>query len=291
MLRWEGLQKSVARYAATAAMMLICSGSPGESGSKVRAEAERAERVGAHDRAIELYSTAFGDASISNAERRDILKRRARLNERINQIDRALGDWSGAISIEPVDPVLYASRGFLFLRLRRYDDALADFAKGTALDEKSATYAYGTGRVHSDRQHYAEAISSYTKAITLDGNHATAYLWRGKAYIAQHSYRDARLDFERVLALNHQLLPSQQGRFYLGLGFVRMKTNEFALALTDLDKGLGILPNNLNGLRARAFVLETLGDRKRALKDYDRILDLKADDSWALERRSQLQVR
>jgi Flp pilus assembly protein TadD len=70
-----------------------------------------------------------------------------------------------------------------------------------------------------------------------------------------------------------------------------MRNKEYTLALSDLDKGLGIMPNNLNGLSARAFVLEQLGDRNRALEDYNRILALKADDSRALERRSKLLAR
>jgi Tfp pilus assembly protein PilF len=77
----------------------------------------------------------------------------------------------------------------------------------------------------------------------------------------------------------------------IGLGFAKMKTNQFAQAVPDLDKGLEILPNHLSGLSARAFALEKLGDRKRALEDYDRILNLKPDDDWAVERRVRLQVR
>jgi tetratricopeptide (TPR) repeat protein len=78
---------------------------------------------------------------------------------------------------------------------------------------------------------------------------------------------------------------------HLGLGFAKMKTDQFAQAVPDLDKGLEILPNHLSGLSARAYSLEKLGDRKRALEDYDRILILKPDDSWALERRTKLQAR
>jgi hypothetical protein len=54
-----------------------------------------------------------------------MLKRRAWVNERINQIDRAAEDWSSAVNMEPVDPDLYGSRGFFYLRQHRYDDALA----------------------------------------------------------------------------------------------------------------------------------------------------------------------
>jgi tetratricopeptide (TPR) repeat protein len=222
MLRWKGLQELGATCAAIATMLLVCGGALGETGSKIQAEAKKADRAGAHDRAIELYSTALSDASTSDAGRRDILKARAYLNERVKQIDRALEDWTSAIAIEPVAPRLYASRGFFYLRQRRYDDALADFAKGAALDEKSPIYAYGVGELHFDRLQYADAVSAYTKAIALDGQHTTSYLGRGLAHLQQDNLRDAQADFERVI-VPQPLASKQSGKT---LSRIRLGKNE-----------------------------------------------------------------
>lgn len=292
MYRWKNVQQNGgAILVAMATAVLICSGALGETGSQVRADAERAERAGAHGRAIELYSTAIGSASTSNAERRDMLKQRAYLNERIGETDHALEDWSSAIDIEPVDAALYGSRGFFYLRLHRYDNAIADFSKGETLDPKSPIFAYGLGQVESARGNYEEAIESYTKALSLAPDHATALLGRGEAYLAKKSYRNAQLDFEHVLGSGHVLLPGTRGRVYLGLGFAKMRAGEFAKAISDLDQGLEVLPNDLSGLRARAFALQKLGDRKRSLEDYERILNLQPDDSWAAEQVGKLKMR
>jgi len=289
-LLWN-LWIAIAICAAIVTGSSLYSGALAQNVSHIVLDAEQAEKAGAHDRAIDLYSTALASDSISNTERRKILKQRARANERINQIDRAAEDWSSAVNTQPVDPAMYGSRGFFYLRLHRYDDALADFAKGETLDAKSPTFAYGTGHVYSERGNYDEAINAYNKAISLRPDHATALLARGEAYLVQKNYRNAQLDFERVLAEGHVMLPTYLGRVYLGLGVAKMRANQFTQAVPDLDKGLGILPNHLSGLSARAFALEKLGDRKRALEDYDRILILKPDDSWAMERRTKLQVR
>ncbi len=285
------MQKLVAIWAAIAAMAFTCSGAPADADSRIHTEVKHAERAGAFDRAIELLSTAISDDSISNAERRNILNQRAYLYERIGQTDRAVVDWSSAIAIEPVDPALYASRGFLYLRQHRYDDAIADFAKGEALDAKSPIFAYGLGRVESDRGNYEEAIKAYTRALSVAPDHATAHLWRGEAYLVQKNYRGSQLDFESVLAGGHTLTPNDRGRVYLGLGFAKMRAGEFATAVSHLDKGLELLPNDLSGLRARAFALQKLGVRKRSLEDYERILTLRPDDSWAAEQVGKLKVR
>ncbi|MGY3031588.1 tetratricopeptide (TPR) repeat protein [Bradyrhizobium sp. USDA 4354] len=285
------MQKFVAIWAAIAAMAFTCSGAPADTDSRIHTEVKQAERAGAFDRAIELLSTAISNGSISNAERRNILKQRAYLYERIGQTDRAVVDWSSAIAIEPVDPALYASRGFFYLRLHRYDNAIANFSKGETLDPKSPIFAYGLGEMESDRGNYEEAIKSYTKALSLAPDHATALLGRGEAYLAKKSYRNAQLDFEHVLRSGHVLLPGTRGRVYLGLGFAKMRAGEFAKAISDLDQGLEVLPNDLSGLRARAFALQKLGDRKRSLEDYERILTLQPDDSWAAEQVGKLKVR
>jgi tetratricopeptide (TPR) repeat protein len=220
-----------------------------DTSSGILVEAERAEKAGAYSRAIDLYSTALADTSISNAERRDILKRRAFANEHANRIDRATDDWNAAIGIEPIDPAFYGSRGFFHLRHRNYDKALADFERGSAREPRSPIFPYGAGRVFSDRGKYDQAIDHYSKAISLDPSHGTAHLWRGEAHLAQKNYREAKSDFEKAVALG-PLLQGDVGRLYLGLGFAKVRTNEFAQGIRDLDKALDILPNDLNGLRA-----------------------------------------
>ena len=117
--------------AITIAAMPLCDRALSQTASQILREAKQAERTGAHRKAFDLYSTLLGGDSLSNAERRELLKRRAYLNERFNQVENALEDWSNAIEIEPVDPTLFASRGFLFLRMRLYDEPDRILQEGT----------------------------------------------------------------------------------------------------------------------------------------------------------------
>jgi tetratricopeptide (TPR) repeat protein len=272
------------------ASLSLCGTAVAQSSVQLLTEAENAEKSGSHSRAVELYSAALSDKSISDGERRAILKSRAFANERINQANGALEDWTAAISIEPVDASLYGSRGFFYLRLGRHDEALADFDAGSKLLPSSPMFAYGVGRVFSDRRRYDEAINSYSKAISIYPSHSTAYLWRGEAYLAQYRYVEAKADLERALKFG-PLLPTDVARAHRGLGFAKVRTDDFAGGVRDLDRALQSLPQDLNALRARAFAQDKLGNRMKAIEDYERILGQQPDDRWAAEQVKRLRDR
>jgi tetratricopeptide (TPR) repeat protein len=260
-----------------------CRNALAEAVSQVVTEAEQAERARNYSRAIDLYSVALNDSSLSNEKRRLLLKKRAFVNEWANRADQAVADWSAALAIEPIDPAIYGSRGFFYLRTGRYDDALADFSKGTTLDTKNAFFPYGAGRVFSERQDYNAAVVRYTEAIRLDPDHGTAHLWRGEAYLGLKRYREARADFEKVFALG-PLIPADMIRAYLGRGFAKVWTNDFEQGVSDLDRAIESQPENLNALRARGFAHEKLGNQERAVQDYQRVLNLDANDRWTADR-------
>ena len=79
---------SITICAAIVTGLSLYSGALAETVSQIVSDAEKAEKAGAYNRAIDLYSNALASDSISNTERRKILKQRAWVNERINQIDR-----------------------------------------------------------------------------------------------------------------------------------------------------------------------------------------------------------
>lgn len=72
-------------------------------------------------------------------------------------------------------------------------------------------------------------------------------------------------------------------------GLFLAQRREFEEALAALDFGLGLVPENLTALRAKALCLESLARREEALEVVRKILLLAPEDHWAVTALSRLQ--
>jgi tetratricopeptide (TPR) repeat protein len=261
-------------------------------------EAEAAEAAGDHPRAIELYSSALADASISNDDRRSMLRGRAYVLEWARRYPDAEADWSAALAIEPVDPVLYYRRGLFYQRRERHDEALADFAAGKRIDPRDPWFSYGEGGVRAVRQEHRLTIAAYSEAIRLKPDMMRAYLGRASAYNYEKMYQEAHADYDRVIldreskgSATRYLQPRDIGLAYLGRGYARNHLGDYRGAKDDFDKVLGEQPRSSNALMWRGYALEQLGDRERALADYRAALVFVKTDEWLSERVRALEGR
>jgi tetratricopeptide (TPR) repeat protein len=253
---------------------------------RVIRENKNRDRSAEHNQEIERYSTALRQDSLSQIERRELLRRRALVFESAKRFADAEADWNAALAIEPIEPALYFKRGFFYERLKRYDDALADFAAGKALDPKESFFSFGEGQVRSARGEHRLAIAAYNEAIRLNPGIIRFYPARASAYNSEGMYAEARTDYDKVLTdferkgTDSGFLPlGEIGLAYLGRGYANNHLKDFRRAKDDFDKVLAMVPNSANAMKWRGIALEHLGDRERALADYRAALAiLKKDD-------------
>jgi tetratricopeptide (TPR) repeat protein len=253
------------------------------------AKAQRAEETREFDRAIALYSLALADASLSGEHRRKALQGRALCYEQTKRFAEAEEDLSALARIAPTDFRLYVRRGHFYLDRNRLDEAYAVFDAGARLKPAEGIFRYGRGRVYSARKEFPAAIAEYTEAMRLTPGVSLNYLWRAEAYLQLNMYPEALADYDQALATG-SLIPRDKAQLYFGRGFLYLNTKEYELALRDLDKALGFNPENANGRRWRGLAYEQLGNRKRALEDYEYALRLAPSDTWLAERIAELRA-
>jgi lipoprotein NlpI len=141
------------------------------------------------DRAIADYSEAI---SLDPRHGSAYHHRAAVLVEK-GDFDRAIADLTTAIRIEAT-PSRYVSRGDIWRRKGDVDLAIIDYGEAIRLDAKSVAAFYRRGLAWREKDDLARAISDHTSAIRLDPNHAEAYKNRGIANFERGEFLNAASD-------------------------------------------------------------------------------------------------
>jgi len=193
-----------------------------------------------YDRAIEAIAPLFSEPERNNlVSLGGAYRIRGTIYVANEDFDRAIKDFSQALSIYPADPALY-------------------MARGEAYDKKSEP---------------EKAIADYGSAIEHDPTNVSAYLARGNSYQGSRDYEHAVQDYERVVNLR----PSdrQLAIAYVDLGQIHFESDPDR-AIEDYGKAIktAVVPLNLRAYYNRATLFENRNDYSRAIDDYSELLKI-----------------
>jgi tetratricopeptide (TPR) repeat protein len=156
-------------------------------------------------------------------------------DERLNNRELAIADYTQAIRLEPKDEYAYFHRGVIFLNTRRLDNAVADLSRAHELDPKDAW-----------------SLAN-----------------RGLAYALMKDTPRAEADFRVVEASDKSNPVMLRGRAVLSINALNM-----ADAVSYLTASLKSDPDNVWTVRTRAWAYRQLGDDEHAdadIKTYERL--------------------
>ena len=105
------------------------------------------------------------------------LKARGNFFEAVEQHERALVDFTRAISIRPNYSIAYTNRANLYSRLSMETEALNDFQKSLELIPNSGAYV-GRATLFCEMQNYEQAIMDYDRALEIDIDNYVAWFNR-----------------------------------------------------------------------------------------------------------------
>ena len=213
------------------------------------------------------------------AKLRALLKDRANYYEALDDVESAAADYDELIAVKPQDPTVYLDRGYFFMRQRRFADAERDFMTGARLAPDQAVFSYGAGRALMRMGEYTGAITQYGEAIRLAPTDGVVRLSRAEVYLKLDNYAKARADYDRAITLG---LRREDDRFfaYFGRGYADILIGDFAGAVRDLDVALAARPGMISAVVWRGYARERMGERGRALDDYEMALRGSPDDAW-----------
>jgi tetratricopeptide (TPR) repeat protein len=100
----------------------------------------------------------------------------------------------------------FVESGKTYFRMGEYDKAIADFTQAISINPNTTDVYILRGFAYDEKQDYDKAIADYTQAIRLDPKYATAYGNRGNVYSNKGDYDKAIADLPRQSA-SIQIVP------------------------------------------------------------------------------------
>lgn len=182
--------------AATAGLMGLvvggCSAPPAPSAADLVASATASEAHFQYSDAVDLFSQALTTAGVSRALELKALCGRGEAYIGLNQVDKAVADYTTAIGIDATYEDAYLGRAEAYRAKGDISSALSDATQAInqrpgdarAYVAKGGLYAFWyETEAHSDPQEdFSAAVTAFDTAIHLDPGSYAAYRARGELY-------------------------------------------------------------------------------------------------------------
>ncbi|MEJ0077351.1 MAG: tetratricopeptide repeat protein [Alphaproteobacteria bacterium] len=142
-------------------------------------------------------------------------------------------------------------------------------------DVKAATRAQALvarGFAHTAQRNFDRALADFDAAIQENPNLATAHYYRG-AILAQTDPEGALAALDKAISLN-----PKDPDFFRERSSVHVKRKDYARAIDDLTSAIGLARNPKGEYFLRGSAYEELGERDKAIADYQASLLLEPDN-------------
>jgi len=185
------------------------------------------------------------------------------------ELDKAIADFTQALTIDPNYAVAYSSRGLAYHYKGELDRAIADFTRAIALNPNLTEAYYYRGLAYATKGELDRAIEDSTKAIALYPNLTEAYYYRGFAYYTKGELDRAITDFTRAIALNPKLEQAYSNR-----GAAYKAKGELDKAIADYSQAIALNPKNDSAYNNRGNAYNDKGELDSAIADYTQAIVL-----------------
>jgi tetratricopeptide (TPR) repeat protein len=239
------------------------------------------ESQGRLDLAVPYLDQAIARAVKQKVNAALLYRSRARLDEQMGSLEKALGDLERTIredwaddSPEGVTDVArdYADKGRLLSRMRLYDQALGAHEKALALRPRLAAAHLGRAQALRHLQMYPESVNAYGEYFKDNARPVPgAYLGRALARSRLNDWSGAVEDY--TLALN---AGDGSARVHTLRGWAYLAGSSPALALNDFEEAVRLDPRSADAYTGRGYAQVKLGRYDLAVGDADRAVDLVA---------------
>jgi len=136
----------------------------------------------------------------------EFLFRRGILNNKKGQFDKAVEDFTSALSMNSPNDLqvqIYLNLGASQLKLEDFKTALGNYNKALELSPRNPSIYNYRGYANYKLGFFADAINDYNNAIDLDPNNAASYYNRGMAYFKSSEKAKACVDFHKSCSLGN----------------------------------------------------------------------------------------
>ncbi len=164
-------------------------------------------------------------------------------------LDRAIADFTVAISLNPKDALAYNDRGLAWNDKGNHERAIADFSDTIRLAPEFANAYYGRAQIYMAEQDPDSAIADLNAAIRLAPDQPYVYYLRGAAWYDRYMRASDSIepkDLTRAIADFTKAIhygPYFAGAYY-ARGLARSTNGEHDRAVEDFAQAVRLEPNN-----------------------------------------------
>ena len=164
----------------------------------------------------------------------------------------------------------YYYRGAAYVAKNEWDRAIADYSEAISIDPNESDYLNSRAAVYEHKKDMAKAMADYDQAIKLNPKSIYAYNNRGAGFQRRGDFARASADYGEVTKLQPNNADAWAARCWVRAAGGR----EVQQALGDCDQALKIKADAPDVLDTRGFVNLRLGKMDDAIRDYDAALKL-----------------
>jgi tetratricopeptide (TPR) repeat protein len=234
-------------------------------GTLLRAKAQYAQAIEKYTQALKQQPNNFY-----------LYEERGFAHQALNQGDQALSDYAAALRLTPARPEIYGMRAAILIGRGEGEAALSDADKYLAA-------APGDQHAHVTRAHAlailgrnAEAVQEVDHAIAAMPKEASFYMARAEVRPDKDTEKKLA-DIGKTIALSPRSLDA-----YLMRANILLEAKQVDRAVKALDDASKIVPNNLDIVRRRKYLLEDNHLYARAIPDIDRLFAATPEDTELL---------
>jgi len=151
--------------------------------------------------ALDACNDILKGGSLTDAERAQSLKIRARAFHRLNSLNAAIEDYETALALAPNDPELHLRRGWTAYDERNFELVFKHARRAIELKPKYADVFSLVGAAYSFAGKLKDAAAAYDQAIRLEPNDPMTRANRGMLLKKVHHFADALNEAEFILSL------------------------------------------------------------------------------------------
>ena len=170
----------------------------------------------------------------------------------MNDYDKALEDFNKGIALNPTDPGLHFSKGYLYNALDKQDLALKSYLEVVRLDQEYPNINNNIAILYTNYiKDYQKALAYYTKEIELNPSDAIAYRNRANLYASQlEDLEKAIEDYNKAVEVD----PENSYNYEMRGDFYQNYLKDYEKALADFNKGIELNPTDSDLHFSKAYV-------------------------------------
>jgi tetratricopeptide (TPR) repeat protein len=277
----NGITAALAGVSAGLCLVMFVQPSVARSGQTPTADqAALAMHSGDSAAAVENFTIALNQASLTNDRRASILNDRAVAHMRLGQTKKAMDDFNAAVKLLPEYAAIYNNRGNLLLSLGLTKEAIKDFDRALLLAPGYAAAYNNRAGARAKQQEWRRAVEDYTQAVRLAPANPAPLSGRGRSYLNLSRPHAAMRDFSRSVDADARFAVGYRDR-----AEALIQLEDYEGAIEDLSRAIAFDVNNpaIYVVRGKAYL--ATDNLVAAVKDFSRAVELNTRYAKALELR------